>query len=188
MNGRIAELQKEIFEKQKELNKLKLEQDFENIKNYVFKDKNENNKSLKELFGGKDELLVIHNMGKSCVYCTMWADVLSGMYHVIKDRVNIVLTSPDDVAILKTFAENRNWNIPYYSYNGTDFSKDLGFAYDKENKRWYMPGVSALIIKDDEILRTAYDFFGPGDMYCPPWQLFELLPKGDNGWQPKYEY
>lgn len=188
MQERITALQKEIFEKQKEINQLKLEQKPELVKNYTFQDKDGNAINLKELFNGTDELLLIHNMGKSCVYCTMWADVISGMHHIISNRVKIVLTTPDDVATMKAFAENRNWKMPYFSYHGTDFSKDLGFAYDKEGRRWYMPGVSALILKEDNIFRTAYDFFGPGDMYCPPWQLFELLPRGNNGWQPKYVY
>lgn len=188
MNKRIEELQKEIFEKQKEINKLKLEQAPEKINNYTFQDRKGNNINLLDIFEEKDELLIIHNMGKSCVYCTMWADVISGMHHIIADRVKIILTSPNDVETMNTFAESRAWKMPIFSYHGTDFSKDLGFAYDKEERRWYMPGVSAMILKDGEILRTSYDWFGPGDMYCAPWQLFELLPKGNNGWQPKYKY
>ncbi|TVS08776.1 MAG: DUF899 domain-containing protein, partial [Phycisphaerales bacterium] len=30
--------------------------------------------SLADLFAGKRDLLIIHNMGKRCSYCTMWAD------------------------------------------------------------------------------------------------------------------
>lgn len=184
----IELLQQEIFKKQKELIELKQKMPLEKIKNYSFKNVNGKEVGLLDLFEGREELLLIHNMGKSCVYCTMWADVLSGMNHIVKDRVNIVLTSPDDVNNLKSFSESRKWNLDCYSYHGTDFSVELGFAYDKEGRRWYQPGVSALILKDGKIYRTAKDYFGPGDVYCAPWHLFNLLPKGDDGWQPKYAY
>jgi predicted dithiol-disulfide oxidoreductase (DUF899 family) len=34
---------------------------------------------LSELFAGKRDLFVIHNMGTSCRYCTMWADGFNGV-------------------------------------------------------------------------------------------------------------
>ena len=185
---KIKALQKEIFEKQQALAKLRLELPLEKIENYSFTTRDGKPTSLKALFGDKDELLVIHNMGKSCVYCTMWADGLNGMKHIIEDRVNIVLTSPDEASVLDDFARSRNWNLACFSYHGSDFSKDLGFAKDIEGRRWYEPGVSALILKDGVIYRTAKDVFGPGDVYCPPWHLFALLPKGNDNWQPKYKY
>ena len=33
---------------------------------------------LSELFGEHDDLVIIHNMGASCRYCTLWADGFSG--------------------------------------------------------------------------------------------------------------
>ena len=188
IENQIEVLKKDIAAKQTEIENLRKELPLEEIKNYLFKDVEGKERSLLSFFEDKEELLLIHNMGKSCVYCTMWADVLSGMNHIVKDRVNIVLTSPDDVNNLKNFSESRKWNLDCYSYHGTDFSVELGFAYDKEGRRWYQPGVSALILKDGKIYRTAKDYFGPGDVYCAPWHLFNLLPKGDDGWQPKYAY
>ena len=29
---------------------------------------------LSQLFGTKKDLILVHNMGKSCPYCTMWAE------------------------------------------------------------------------------------------------------------------
>lgn len=188
LNQEIDSLQKEIFAKQAQLAKLRLNLAREEISDYTFKDIQGKEHSLLDLFEDKEELLLIHNMGKSCVYCTMWADGLSGMYHIIKDRVNIVLTSPDEHYIMKEITRERNWQIPSYSYHGSDFSVEMGFAKDKEGRRWYMPGVSALVLKEGKIYRTAKDSFGPGDVYCPPWHLFSLLPKGANDWHPKYKY
>jgi len=41
---------------------------------------------LSSLFGDKDTLLVVHNMGTGCVNCTMWADGFNGVYGHLADR------------------------------------------------------------------------------------------------------
>jgi len=184
----IIALQKEIREKQNELIELRRKAPLEEIKDYNFTDKNGKTISLESLFENSDELLVVHNMGQKCKYCTMWADGFRGYNKIISDRMPWVLTSPDSYQDLKIFAESRDWNFNYLSFNGTDFAKDLGFEYEKEGRTWYMPGVSALIKKDNKIFRAAKDSFGPGDLYNPAWHFYDLFPKGANGWQPKYEY
>ena len=50
---------------------------------------------LSELFGDKQELFVIHNMGKSCSYCTLWADGFNGVQQHLRDRAAFVVSSPD---------------------------------------------------------------------------------------------
>lgn len=187
-NERVLQLLDEIKEKYQELAKIRKEEAPEEIKDYTFTYVDGSTIQLYDIIHEGEELLLIHNMGKSCVYCTMWADVLSGMYTVINDRVPIILTSPDDPETVLEFSSERNWQMPCYSYNGSDFSKDLGFAHDKEGRRWYMPGVSALFKKDGKVYRSSWDYFGPGDAYCAPWHLFELLKNGVNGWEPKYNY
>ena len=188
MNSSIEQLQKEIQQKQQELIELRKQTPLEEIKDYNFLDKNGNSVSLRSLFKGNDELLIVHNMGKECRYCTMWADGFRGYNDIINDRMPWVLTSPNKYEDLNTFAESRDWNFNYVSFNGTSFAKDLGFEFDKDGRTYYNPGVSALIIKDNKIYRTAKDSFGPGDLYNPAWHFFDLFPKGANKWQPKYEY
>ena len=63
--------------------------------------------SLLELFRDKDDLLVIHNMGRSCVYCTMWADGLVSSLPHIEDRTAVVVVSPDPADMQREFAESR---------------------------------------------------------------------------------
>jgi len=41
---------------------------------------------LSQLFGDKRDLFVIHNMGRSCPACTLWADGFNGSYPHIADR------------------------------------------------------------------------------------------------------
>lgn len=187
-NQEVEQLYKEIDERRKKINEFKLAQPKEEVKDYTLTKRNGDSIKLSDLFGDSDELLVIHNMGKSCVYCTMWADGFRGFDDVISDRMPFVLVSPDQFKVLDEFASSRNWNYNAVSADGSSFIKDLGFAYDKEGRTWYQPGTSALIRENGKIYRTAWDFFGPGDSYCSPWHFFELFPNGVNGWQPKYKY
>lgn len=188
MNTAIENLQKEIRAKQQELTTLRKKAPLEVIGDYTFTDKSGNTVSLDSLFQNGDELLVIHNMGQKCKYCTMWADGFRGYNDIISDRMPWVLTSPDDYETMHSFAEKRDWNFNYLSFKGTSFAKDLGFEYKKEGKTFYTPGVSALVKKDNKIYRVSKDVFGPGDLYNPAWHFYDLFPKGADGWQPKYEY
>lgn len=64
---------------------------------------------LSELFGDKQDLFVIHNMGTSCPYCTLWADGYNGVYHHLADRAAFVVASPDDPQVQARFAASRGW-------------------------------------------------------------------------------
>src|SRR5947207_7569269 len=44
---------------------------------------------LSELFAGKADLILIHNMGTTCPNCTLWADGLNGIYHHLLDRAAV---------------------------------------------------------------------------------------------------
>lgn len=139
--------------------------------------------TLGDLFGEHDELLVVHNMGRSCRYCTMWADGFIGMYRHISRRCGFVLSSPDEPAVLGAFAEERGWTFPCVSLAGNGFAADMGFA-DGEGR--LHPGVS-VFRRDGEggVFRVSKCAFGPGDRFCPAWHFFSLLPGGDAGFKPE---
>ena len=46
------------------------------VPDYTF-DTDHGTTTLTDLFGGRDTLLVIHNMGQGCRYCTLWGDGIS---------------------------------------------------------------------------------------------------------------
>ena len=181
----IKLLKKEIEDRQKQMIALRKQATLEPIKDYVLKNRQREDVSISSLFDSKDELLIIHNMGKSCKYCTLWADGLNGVAKPLADRVPFVVVSPDSSVVQDHFAESRDWKFPMLSGADSSFIADLGFY--KEGKGYY-PGVSALIRKEGQIYRYSYDYFGPGDPYCSVWHFFDLLPKQVDGWQPKYEY
>ncbi len=50
---------------------------------------------LSALFGDKNTLFVIHNMGAGCSYCTLWADGFNGVLPHLESRAAFVVSSPD---------------------------------------------------------------------------------------------
>jgi predicted dithiol-disulfide oxidoreductase (DUF899 family) len=185
VNDEIETLQKEIEQKREKILELRRSAPLEPVNDYTLKDRNGKEVKLSSLFDERDELLVIHNMGKKCSYCTLWADGFNGFTLPINDRMPFVVISPDAPTVQKEFADSRGWKFNMLSAEGSTFIKDLGF---EPQPGQYWPGASALIRKDGKIYRASKDIFGPGDYYCSAWHLFDLFPKGSNDWQPKYKY
>jgi predicted dithiol-disulfide oxidoreductase (DUF899 family) len=183
--SQIESLQSDIAKKRKEILALRQQAEPEPIADYKLLGPSGKEVLLSSLFDDRGELLVIHNMGKACKYCTLWADELNGVTKPLADRVPFVLISPDAPEVQQEFALSRGWAFPMLSASQSTFTTDLGFYKEGEG---YWPGVSALIMKDGKIYRASYDHFGPGDTYSSVWHFFDLLPARINGWQPKYEY
>jgi predicted dithiol-disulfide oxidoreductase (DUF899 family) len=139
---------------------------------------------LSELFGDKQELFVIHNMGKSCSYCTLWADGFNGVQQHLRDRAAFVVSSPDSPEVQQEFAASRGWRFPMVSHQGTDFAEEMG--YRRDGKFW--PGISVFRRQGGEIVRLSDTGLGPDDEFCVVWSFLDLLPGGPEGWRPRYSY
>jgi len=143
---------------------------------------------LSELFGDKDDLIVLHNMGSGCAYCTLWADGFNGELPHLEDRAAFVLTSPESPAKQKEFADSRGWNFRMISHEGSNFAADMGFYAEEGEYAGWHPGVSAFKKSADGLVRVSHTQLGPGDDFCAVWHLFDLLPEGADGWSPQYQY
>ena len=181
----VKRLEEEIQQKKKELAALRKGDTPIPVKDYEFKNHNGDTVKLSELFGDNNELLVISNMGKSCRYCTLWADGLIGLTPHLSNRAGFVVVTPDPVEVQKEFATSRGWNFPMVSDRDSDFRYDLGFRDDKH----IYPG-AMVFIKDNkgEISLFSRSLFGPGDNFCVMWDFMDLMPQGQNNWEPKYSY
>ncbi|HCA41729.1 MAG TPA: hypothetical protein DEP28_00595 [Bacteroidetes bacterium] len=174
----IEELQK-IESEIESLRKRKIELLSEDAKkditeDYEFTTPEGNKIKLSEMFGNNQYLFTIHNMGKGCSYCTMWADGMKGMHGYIEKKGAFYLVSPDSPQTHKEFKESRNWDFKSVSSQGNNFMSDMGY-YSKENG--YYPGVSVFEkTSDGKIKRISKDYFGPGDFYCNVWHFYDLLP------------
>jgi predicted dithiol-disulfide oxidoreductase (DUF899 family) len=140
---------------------------------------------LSQLFSGKRDLFVIHNMGRSCPACTLWADGFNGIYPHIADRAAFVVSSPDPPNVQRAFAASRGWCFPMVSHQSSSFAEDMG--YRSESRGW-RPGVSVFRLDGARILRTGDTSFHPSDDFCSLYHLFDLLPEGADGWRPKFAY
>ena len=185
----VAQLEQQISELQHKLVAARKRQGGETVKDYVFKAPSAD-VALSALFGDKRDLLVVHNMGRHCRYCTLWGDGFAGLVKHLENRAAFVVASDDPVDVQQAFAQSRGWPFRMVSSADTSFFTDMGFrgpSDDGHTINW--PGVSAFHQSDDgTITRTARSFFGPGDAFCPVWHLFDLLADGANEWRPKLNY
>ena len=148
---------------------------------------------LSELFGDKKDLFVIHNMGTTCRYCTLWADGFNGVYDHLADRAAFVLATPNPPEAQQQFARARGWRFPMVSHAGNTFAMDMGYRLEKgddfgENTSRWVPGVSAFQKRGGDIVRVSDTDLGPRDDFCVVWHLLDLLPESDAGWEPKFRY
>jgi predicted dithiol-disulfide oxidoreductase (DUF899 family) len=141
------------------------------VEDYAFPRTGGGSTRLSELFGDKDTLLVIHNMGSGCPYCTLWADGFNGVFDHLRNRAAFVLSSPDAPEQQQRFASARGWRFPMVSCKDTAFPRDMG--YWDEGPR---PGVSVFKRTEMGIVRVADTSFSPGDDFCSVWHFFDLIP------------
>lgn len=182
----ITALEQEIIAKKQKLYELKRQMPRFEVQDYTLKAVDGKEVKLSEVFGDKKELILVHNMGKSCPYCTLWADGLNGLYFHLENRAAFAVSTPDSPETMAEFARSRNWRFKLFSTEGSTLKKDLGFQLEDGS---YYPGVSTFI-KDEtgRIFHVAKAFFGPGDDFCSLWYLFDLLAIQDPDWEPKFKY
>lgn len=184
--AQIEKLQEQLNEVRAKIREARRSQEPEKVDNYEFVSKEGKKVRLGDLFGDKKELILVHNMGKKCVYCTLWADGFNGVVQHLENRAAFVVSSPDAPEVQREFAESRNWKFRMVSVAGTTFAKDMGYAKEENNS--VAPGLSVFVKSGNDILRVSDAELGPGDDYCQVWHMFDLLPEGANDWGPKYKY
>jgi len=182
----IMALEEKIRDEKKELAALRKTLKPVEVPDYVFKAHDGSEVKLSEMFGSRKDLIMVHNMGKGCPYCTLWADGFVGFTRHIENRAPFVVISKDPFDIQRDFYNSRGWNFRMYSSHGTTFNRDVQFETETGGQ---MPGMSTFF-KDENgrIFRAAYTYFGPGDDFCALWHMLDLLKDGQAGWEPKYFY
>jgi predicted dithiol-disulfide oxidoreductase (DUF899 family) len=180
---KIAQHRREIAGLRRKMREAQASSEPEEVKDYEFSVPGGTIR-LSALFGDKDTLFVVHNMGMSCAYCTLWADGFNGVYDHLRNRAAFVVSSPDEPARQREFAGGRQWKFPMVSHQGTTFAADMGYRRDNG----FMPGVSVFKREGGKLLRVADTSFSPGDDFCNVWHFLDLIPEGNAGWQPKFSY
>jgi len=183
MNSEIIELESQIGELTAKLNQLRCQNQATEIKNYELETQN-GTTSLLDLFGTQDKLLVIHNMGQACRYCTLWADGLNGFVPHLESTMALVLVSKDVPDVQRKIANSRGWRFKLASHGGGDYIIEQTVMEGSRNA----PGAVVYERKGDAIYRRNFCVFGPGDLYCPMWFLLGMAGLGMDEWTPQYNY
>lgn len=153
------------------------------VKDYKFNTV-EGETSLSKLFGDRTKLLVIHNMGSGCNYCTLWADGFNGILPHLKDAMAVVLVSSETPEQQAAFAKGRGWGFALASHKDLPYTKEqttLGEWADN-------PGAAVYEKVGDKIVMRNKCFFDPGDIYCPMWPLLGLAGIENKDWIPDFKY
>jgi len=182
--GQLAAYRAQIADLRQKMREAQSSVEPEPVRDYEFATL-EGTVRLSQLFGVKRDLFVIHNMGRSCPQCTLWADGFNGIYPHIADRAAFVLTSPDPPDVQRSFAADRGWRFPMASHQGSSFAADMGYHSAADG---WLPGVSVFRRGGERILRVADTGFEPTDDFCTLWHLFNLLPEGVADWKAKFRY
>jgi predicted dithiol-disulfide oxidoreductase (DUF899 family) len=179
----VIAAQEELVQKETEkLLKMHRERPAAKVKDYTFQTPN-GPATLSQLFADFDELILIHNMGPQCNYCTLWADGFTGFNRHLVRRAGFAVVNNESVENQQKFAKSRSWNFKMISAKDTSFSADMGFAAGAESKKGgFLPGIS-IFSKDasGQISHRTRAGFGPGDLFSEIWAMFGMLPS----WEAK---
>lgn len=179
--ARLADHRRQIADLRKKMREIQASVEPEEVSDYEFATP-QGAVSLSGLFGDLPDLLVVHNMGSSCPYCTLWADGYNGIYHHLVSRAAFVVSSPDPPSVQEKFAAIRGWQFPMVSHRGTTFAADMGY---RSKQGGWLPGLSAFKRDGKRVLRVSDAGSNPGDDFCALWHMLDLLPEGAGNWSPK---
>lgn len=185
VDDEIHAVRKEIWKLEAKIAGLRKERPAEPVTDYEVVTSHGARVRLSALFGGKKDLVLVHNMGKQCPMCTLWADGFNGIRQHLENRAAFVVASPNTPEDQDAFAQSRGWTFRMVSIAGTTLAKDLGYQDEKGN---YWPGISVLRRADDgSVSRVSTAGFGPGDPLGLMFKVLELFPGGEEWW-PKLSY
>lgn len=174
-------LEFELYEKALKLAALRKAEPSREVKDYVFKTL-EGETSLSALFAGRDRLLVIHNMGEACRYCTLWADGINGVLPHLEAAMSVALVSKDPPETQRRLAQDRGWRFRLASHGGGAYMVEQSVADGN------YPGAVVYTKTGGKILRGAAARFGPGDLYSPLWHFLSLAGIGESEFTPQFHY
>src|ERR1700741_3714602 len=130
----LTRISDEVAERRQELPWVRID------KAYRF-DTDEGTATLKDLFGGRSQLLVYHFMfgpdyKAGCPSCSMIADGFNGFaVHLENHDVGMIAVSRAPLATLQAYKQRLGWTFPWASSGGSDFNADFNVWFSEEQQR-----------------------------------------------------
>ncbi len=176
-------LELEIMEKSQTLAALRRAEEGAEVPNYTFKTL-DGEIALADLFRGREQLLMIHNMGQACRYCTLWADGINGVLDHLEDAMAVTFVSKDPPDIQRRMALDRGWKFTMASHGGGAYMTERCTMAGYDN----CPGAAVYERTAGKIVARGRTAFGPGDLYSPVWHFLSLAGIGTSEWTPQFHY
>ena len=180
---KAEELEFGIMEKSRQLAALRRDEDEIEVKDYVFQTTT-GEIGLSDLFAGREQMMVIHNMGQGCRYCSLWADGINGVHGHLENAMAVVLVSKDPPETQRRMALDRGWKFRMASHLGGDYMAEQCGMGDHAN----MPGAAIYVRRGKKVARRGRTYFGPGDLYSPVWHFLALAGVEQSDWTPQFHY
>ena len=175
-------------------------------KQYLF-DTPDGPRSLAELFGAHDQLIVQHFMygpdwDEGCPSCSFWADNFSGTtVHLNQRNISFVAVSRGPLAKLLAYQKRMGWDFPWVSSLQNDFNFDFQASFteaEMEADEVYYnyrqtsfpssesPGASVFARNQAGEVFHTYSCYSRGlDMLNGTYHYMDIAPKGrDEGELP----
>ena len=114
-NPEIRKIEDEIAAKKEILAQLIAKEKGTQISDYTFLDTNNNAILLSDLFGEKEELIIVFYMGIQCKYCTLWADNYNGISAPLKDRAAFAIVPHETPEIQNKINNIKLYLAKYYA-------------------------------------------------------------------------
>jgi predicted dithiol-disulfide oxidoreductase (DUF899 family) len=152
LDARLAHLaaEKELTRKRDELSRRRRELPWVRVeKNYAFEGP-EGPQTLADLFAGRSQLIIYHFMlgpdwVEGCKSCSFLADHFDATrIHLAHRDVNFAVVSRAPLPRIQAFQKRMGWRFPWVSAFETDFQRDYGVHFTKEE----LPG---------KVLQLRYD-------------------------------
>jgi predicted dithiol-disulfide oxidoreductase (DUF899 family) len=174
-------------------------------RDYLFTTEN-GEESLRDLFGGRSQLLVHHFMlgpdwGEGCPSCSAMADGVAGSVpHLENHDVAYVVVSRAPLEEIDAYKQRMGWEFRWVSSFGSEFNYDFHTTIDPavapveynykdqarleaENVAWRdwsgeQPGVSAFARVGDDVFHTYSAYSRGFDALWTMWQWLDRAPLG----------
>jgi predicted dithiol-disulfide oxidoreductase (DUF899 family) len=170
-------------------------------KKYVF-DTIEGKKTLAELFGTNDQLIIHHfmwrwDLGQGCASCSLEADHAEGaIVHLQNHGVTYVRVSRAPIAELEAYKKRMRWTAQWVSSLGSDFNYDYHVSFTKDDlakgEVYYnyqmikdgfdeLPGLSVFCKNEaGEVFHTYSSYARGNEEVNAVFIYLDITPKGRN--------
>lgn len=156
--------------------------------------------TLADLFDGQSQLAVYHFMfgpdwQQGCPNCSFVTDHLNATLPHLRARdISLVLVSRAPLAKLTAFRRRLGWQIPWVSSGGSDFNRDFGVSFSKEEaesgRHLYNletrppyeqenPGLSIFTRDASGAIYRTYSTYARGvEAFLTTYTILDRVPKG----------